>query len=90
MKDAFAVAREDETDLGFRGAVGSLQNRRVAEEECGPWTVGHRLDGDCDLLLDQRPLVYPSSPFEEEVTFWPLAEMVYRQIGRDPSAPLVS
>jgi class 3 adenylate cyclase/tetratricopeptide (TPR) repeat protein len=28
-----------------------------------------------------------SSPFEEEVTFWPLAEMVYRQIGEDPSAP---
>ncbi len=28
-----------------------------------------------------------SSPFEEEVTFWPLAEMVYRQIERDSSAP---
>jgi class 3 adenylate cyclase/tetratricopeptide (TPR) repeat protein len=28
-----------------------------------------------------------SSPFEEEVTFWPLAEMVYRQIEQDPSAP---
>jgi class 3 adenylate cyclase/tetratricopeptide (TPR) repeat protein len=27
-----------------------------------------------------------ASPFEEEVTFWPLAEMVYRQIGEDRSA----
>ncbi len=27
-----------------------------------------------------------SSPFEEEVTFWPLAQMVYSQIGRDREA----
>ena len=27
-----------------------------------------------------------SGPFEEEVTFWPLAEMVYRQLGEDRSA----
>ena len=28
-----------------------------------------------------------SSPFEEEVTFWPLAQMVYREIDRDRGAP---
>ncbi len=28
-----------------------------------------------------------SSPFEEEVTFWPLAQMVYHQIGEDRGAP---
>ena len=28
-----------------------------------------------------------SSPFEEEVTFWPLAQMVYREIGEERDAP---
>lgn len=29
-----------------------------------------------------------SSPFEEEVTFWPLAQMVYREIGEERDAPV--
>jgi class 3 adenylate cyclase/tetratricopeptide (TPR) repeat protein len=28
-----------------------------------------------------------SSAFEEDVTFWPIAQMVYQQIGEDPDAP---
>ncbi|MDP9184860.1 MAG: AAA family ATPase, partial [Actinomycetota bacterium] len=28
-----------------------------------------------------------SSPFEEEVEFWPVAQMVHRQLGEDPDAP---
>ena len=28
-----------------------------------------------------------SSPFEEEVTFWPLAQMVYRELGEQRGAP---
>lgn len=34
-----------------------------------------------------RVLVGRSSVFEEEVTFWPLAQMVYREIGTDRGAP---
>ncbi|MEX1264999.1 MAG: AAA family ATPase [Actinomycetota bacterium] len=34
-----------------------------------------------------RVLVGRSSAFEEEVTFWPLAQMVYREIGADRGAP---
>ena len=34
-----------------------------------------------------RVLVGRSSVFEEEVTFWPLAQMVYREIGADRGAP---
>jgi class 3 adenylate cyclase/tetratricopeptide (TPR) repeat protein len=34
-----------------------------------------------------RVLAGRSSPFEEEVTFWPLAQMVYRQIGEERDAP---
>lgn len=32
-------------------------------------------------------LVGRSSPFEETVTFWPLAQMVYRQIGQERGTP---
>jgi class 3 adenylate cyclase/tetratricopeptide (TPR) repeat protein len=28
-----------------------------------------------------------SSPFEEDVEFWPVAQMVHRQLGEDPDAP---
>lgn len=28
-----------------------------------------------------------SSAFEEDVTFWPIAQMIYQQIGEDPDAP---
>jgi class 3 adenylate cyclase/tetratricopeptide (TPR) repeat protein len=34
-----------------------------------------------------RILAGRSSPFEEEATFWPLAEMVYTQIGGDRGSP---
>ena len=34
-----------------------------------------------------RVLVGRSSVFEEEVTFWPLAQMVFREIGTDRGAP---
>jgi class 3 adenylate cyclase/tetratricopeptide (TPR) repeat protein len=30
-----------------------------------------------------------SSPFEEDVEFWPVAEMVHRELGEDPDAPPV-
>ncbi|HEY5858906.1 MAG TPA: AAA family ATPase, partial [Actinomycetota bacterium] len=36
---------------------------------------------------DVRVLAGRSSPFEEEVTFWPLAEMVYREIDAERDAP---
>jgi tetratricopeptide (TPR) repeat protein len=41
------------------------------------------------LPEEVKVLAGRSSPFEEEVTFWPLAEMVYREIGeeRDASEP---
>ena len=34
-----------------------------------------------------RVLAGRSSAFEEEVTFWPLAQMVYREIGADRALP---
>jgi len=36
---------------------------------------------------DVRVLSGRSSVFEEEVTFWPIAQMVYRQIGEERGAP---
>ena len=36
---------------------------------------------------DVKVLAGRSTPFEEEVTFWPLAQMVYREIDRDRGAP---
>jgi class 3 adenylate cyclase/tetratricopeptide (TPR) repeat protein len=35
---------------------------------------------------DVKVLVGRSSPFEEEVTFWPLAQMVYRELGEERDA----
>ncbi|MGE5225900.1 MAG: ATP-binding protein [Planctomycetaceae bacterium] len=34
-----------------------------------------------------KVLIGRSSPFEEEVTFWPFAQMVYREIGEERGAP---
>ena len=39
------------------------------------------------LPEDVKVLAGRSSPFEEEVTFWPLAQMVYREIGEERDAP---
>ncbi len=39
------------------------------------------------LPQDVTVLAGRSSPFEEEVTFWPLAQMLYRQIGEERDAP---
>ncbi len=39
------------------------------------------------LSDDVRVLTGRSSPFEEEVTFWPLAQMIYREIGAERDAP---
>jgi class 3 adenylate cyclase/tetratricopeptide (TPR) repeat protein len=39
------------------------------------------------LPEDTQVLAGSSSPFEEEVTFWPLAQMLYRQIGEERGAP---
>jgi class 3 adenylate cyclase/tetratricopeptide (TPR) repeat protein len=39
------------------------------------------------LSSDVRVLAGSSSPFEDEVTFWPLAQMVYREIGEERDAP---
>ena len=36
---------------------------------------------------DVKGLVGRSSPFEEDVTFWPLAQMVYRELGEERGAP---
>ncbi|HSH33809.1 MAG TPA: AAA family ATPase, partial [Actinomycetota bacterium] len=36
---------------------------------------------------DVKVLAGRSTPFEEEVTFWPLAQMVYREIDRDRGTP---
>ncbi|MGB7804718.1 MAG: AAA family ATPase [Actinomycetota bacterium] len=36
---------------------------------------------------DVKVLSGRSTPFEEEVTFWPLAQMVYREIDRDRGTP---
>ena len=38
------------------------------------------------LSDDVKVLAGMSSPFEEEVTFWPLAQMVYREIGAERDA----
>ena len=40
-----------------------------------------------DLPEGVRVLAGRSSVFEEEVTFWPLAQMVYREIGADRGVP---
>jgi class 3 adenylate cyclase len=40
-----------------------------------------------DLSDDVTVLAGRSSAFEEEVTFWPLAQMLYREIGQDRGAP---
>lgn len=48
---------------------------RVVEEFLGG------LDDDVKVLAGR------SSPFEEEVTFWPLAQMVYREIDAERDAP---
>lgn len=40
-----------------------------------------------DALNGVKVLTGRSSPFEEEATFWPLAEMLYREIGRAPDSP---
>ena len=39
------------------------------------------------LAEDVKVLEGRSSPFEEGVTFWPLAQMVYRQLGEERDAP---
>jgi class 3 adenylate cyclase/tetratricopeptide (TPR) repeat protein len=39
------------------------------------------------LAEDVKVLVGRSSPFEEDVTFWPLAQMVFRQLGEERDAP---
>jgi class 3 adenylate cyclase/tetratricopeptide (TPR) repeat protein len=40
-----------------------------------------------DLPEHVKVLTGRSSAFEEEVTFWPLAQMVYREIGEERGAP---
>lgn len=39
------------------------------------------------LPEDVKVLVGRSSAFEEEVTFWPIAQMLYREIGEERGAP---
>ena len=38
-------------------------------------------------LTDVTVLTGRSSAFEEDVTFWPIAQMIYRQVGEDVGAP---
>jgi class 3 adenylate cyclase/tetratricopeptide (TPR) repeat protein len=39
------------------------------------------------LPAGTKVLVGRSSPFEEDVEFWPVAQMVHRELGEDPNAP---
>jgi class 3 adenylate cyclase/tetratricopeptide (TPR) repeat protein len=39
------------------------------------------------LPAGTKVLVGRSSPFEEDVEYWPLAQMVHRELGEDPEAP---
>jgi class 3 adenylate cyclase/tetratricopeptide (TPR) repeat protein len=39
------------------------------------------------LTEDVKVLIGRSSPFEEEFTFWPLAQIVYRELGEEHDAP---
>ena len=76
LSDTFERARVRErahlvTLLGEPG----IGKTRVVEEFLGSLPEGVRV------------LAGRSSAFEEEVTFWPLAQMVYREIGADRSAP---
>ncbi len=76
LSDTFERARVRErahlvTLLGEPG----IGKTRVVEEFLGSLPEGVRV------------LAGRSSAFEEEVTFWPLAQMVYREIGTDRSAP---
>jgi class 3 adenylate cyclase/tetratricopeptide (TPR) repeat protein len=76
LTDTFERMRDRErahlvTLLGEPG----IGKSRVAEEFVG------------SLPADVRVLAGSSSPFEEEVTFWPLAQMVLREIGEGREAP---
>ena len=39
------------------------------------------------LPANAKVLTGRSSPFEEDVEFWPVAQMVHRELGEDPDAP---
>jgi class 3 adenylate cyclase/tetratricopeptide (TPR) repeat protein len=39
------------------------------------------------LPVDAKVLTGRSSPFEEDVEFWPVAQMLHRELGEDPDAP---
>jgi len=40
-----------------------------------------------NLPAGTKVMVGQSSPFEEDVEFWPVAQMVHRELGEDPDAP---
>jgi class 3 adenylate cyclase/tetratricopeptide (TPR) repeat protein len=40
-----------------------------------------------NLPADTKIMVGQSSPFEEDVEFWPVAQMVHGELGEDPDAP---
>ena len=67
-------ARERAHLVTLLGEPG-IGKTRVVEEFLGG------LDEDVKVLAGR------SSPFEEEVTFWPLAQMVYREIDAERDAP---
>ncbi|HEX6131504.1 MAG TPA: AAA family ATPase, partial [Actinomycetota bacterium] len=76
LDDTFQRVREDArahlvTLLGEPG----IGKSRVAEEFL------RSLPDDVEVLEGR------SSPFEEEVTFWPVAQMLYRELGEERGAP---
>jgi len=76
LSDVFerAAARERAHLVTLLGEPGIGKSRVVDEFLSG-------------LPAGTQVLTGRSSPFEEDVEFWPLAQMVHRQLGEDPDAP---
>jgi len=69
-----AAARERAHLVTLLGEPGIGKSRVVDEFLAG-------------LPEETKVLTGRSSPFEEEVEFWPVAQMVHRQLGVDPDGP---
>ncbi|HEY7666996.1 MAG TPA: AAA family ATPase [Actinomycetota bacterium] len=75
LQDTFARARDRERAhlITLLGEPGIGKSRVIEEFLAG--------------IEDATVLTGRSSAFEEDVTFWPIAQMIYKQIGEDPDAP---
>jgi class 3 adenylate cyclase/tetratricopeptide (TPR) repeat protein len=76
LSDLFerAAARERAHLVTLLGEPGIGKSRVVAEFLA-------------QLPAGTKVLAGRSSPFEEDVEFWPVAQMVHRELGEDPDAP---